>query len=687
MGFQQGLSGLNSSSKALDVVGNNVSNSGTVGFKGARAEFADIYAASLSGAGGGNQVGIGDRINSVAQQFSQGNITSTNNALDVAINGNGFFVMSDSAGITSYTRNGQFKLDKDGYLINSDGLHIQGYPASFATNALGIINPTTPASIFIDPSNVTPQATSTGSIDVNLDARAKLPQGGHERFNPADPYSYGWSTSMPIYDSLGNSHTLSMYFVYAGTTTDTALSGSPQVSQWQVRYAIDGNSNPTTALPAVVPPATVPSPWTQSSTGAVATAGAAPTAGSIAGSAYVANALNAAGATLNLTVDGVALAPITLPAGAGLYPNAAAVQAAIAGDPVFAASGATVSVNPAGGITIASGTTGAASSVSVTGTNLSSVFSTAAPVATPGSVATAGSLSGNKYIADTADAGGTLSLSVDGNPVTVVIPPGTYANATSLATAINAGGLAGATATANTDGSISITSNTTGAASSVTITGNTFSDSVFGIPFAAGDNVTLAFDSTGKLVDYGTGGGAGGSATFQGNLTNAPSLTINMSAIVGQNKSATPLTITSLDFSKATQFGTSFGVNNLVQDGYATGRLNKISISQDGVIQGIYTNGQTRNMAQLVLARFTNPNGLTSIGGNQWQESFASGVPLVGAPGSGSNGLLQDSALEESTVDLTQELVNMITFQRAYQANAQTIKTQDSILQTITNLR
>jgi flagellar hook protein FlgE len=142
-----------------------------------------------------------------------------------------------------------------------------------------------------------------------------------------------------------------------------------------------------------------------------------------------------------------------------------------------------------------------------------------------------------------------------------------------------------------------------------------------------------------------------------------------------------------LDLTGSTQFGSSFGVNRLFQDGYTSGRLSGINISVEGIVQGRYSNGQSRNLGQIVLANFTNSNGLQSIGNNQWAETADSGQPLVGAPGTGSLGLLQSAAVEESNVDLTAELVNMITQQRAYQANAQSIKTQDQILQTLVNLR
>ena len=142
-----------------------------------------------------------------------------------------------------------------------------------------------------------------------------------------------------------------------------------------------------------------------------------------------------------------------------------------------------------------------------------------------------------------------------------------------------------------------------------------------------------------------------------------------------------------LNLGGSTQYGNIFGINSIAQDGYTSGRLAGLSVASDGTIQGRYSNGQTRDLAQVVVGNFTNPNGLTSLGNNQWSETANSGQPLIGEPGSGSLGVIQSAAVEESNVDLTAELVNMITFQRAYQANAQTIKTQDSILQTLVNLR
>jgi flagellar hook protein FlgE len=141
------------------------------------------------------------------------------------------------------------------------------------------------------------------------------------------------------------------------------------------------------------------------------------------------------------------------------------------------------------------------------------------------------------------------------------------------------------------------------------------------------------------------------------------------------------------DFASTSQFGGLFGVNSLTQDGYTSGRLTGFSTGADGMVTGRYSNGQAKTLGQVVLANFSNPQGLQPLGGNDWAETSTSGTPLVGAPGSSSLGVLQTSAVEDSNVDLTAELVNMITAQRVYQANAQSVKTQDQVLQTIVNLR
>lgn len=412
MAFQTGLSGLNVAAADLDVIGNNVANSSTVGFKSSRAEFADVYAASLSG-GGGSQIGLGSRVANIGQRFTQGNLTATNNPLDLAINGKGFFRVSDSGSIF-YTRNGQFHLDSTGHVVTTDGLELTGY----AADASGNIVLSTPVPLQLSSSQLAPSQTTQFLVDLNLDSRAAPPATAV--FNPADPTSFTQSTSGTMYDTLGNPHVFTTYFV------KTATAG-----QW----------------------------------------------------------------SMHGTVDGAPLADVNLGAGAG-------------------------------------------------------------------------------------------------NPV------------------------------------------------------------------------TLNFNSSGALTS---------------GMPINTSLTIAGGAV-------TPLAF-SLDLGNSTQYGSDFGINSLSQDGYTSGRLSGINVSAAGIIVGNYTNGQTRNLGQVALSTFANPQGLKPVGNNRWEESADSGLSITGVPGNGSFGPIQAAAVEESNVDLTAELVRMITAQRVYQANAQTIKTQDAMLQTLVNLR
>ena len=149
---------------------------------------------------------------------------------------------------------------------------------------------------------------------------------------------------------------------------------------------------------------------------------------------------------------------------------------------------------------------------------------------------------------------------------------------------------------------------------------------------------------------------------------------------------ANPLNVT-LDFSVSTQFGNAFGVNSLSQDGFTTGRLTGLSVSDEGVVFARFTNGQSSELGKLAMANFTNPQGLQQVGDTTWAESFQSGDALLGEAGTASFGNIQSGALEASNVDLTAELVNMITAQRNFQANAQMISTSDAVTQTIINIR
>lgn len=178
-------------------------------------------------------------------------------------------------------------------------------------------------------------------------------------------------------------------------------------------------------------------------------------------------------------------------------------------------------------------------------------------------------------------------------------------------------------------------------------------------------SLVLRFDTTGKLLSP----------------TTLPQITIPTPG------SVTPDITATLDISKATQFSSSFAVTKLTQDGYTAGDLTGVSIDQKGILTTTYTNGQTKRLAQITLADFRNPQGLTPISGGAWVETYKSGQPIQGKPSEGKFGELRSGALEDSNVDLTAELVAMMTAQRSYQANVQTIKTQDQAVQSLVNLR
>jgi flagellar hook protein FlgE len=405
MSFQQGLSGLFAASSNLDVIGNNVANANTVGFKGGSAVFADVYANSLAG-GGQSAPGIGVSVSGIQQSFVQGNVSATSNPLDIAINGNGFFRM-DTNGTVNYSRNGQFHLDKDGYIVNATGSKVTGYGVDTSGNIL--ISNAGPLQISM--AQLQASASTAASIGLNLDSREAVNSAA---FDANDPTTYNKATSMSVYDSLGNPHAFNTYYVKTAANT------------WKVYGAVDG-----TALPASL---------------------------------------------------------------------------------------------------------------------------------------------------------GQLTF--------------------------------------KTDGTLDTTATT--------------------LPF----NLTVP-------------------------LTNG---------------ATTPFNFT-LDFNGATQFGSQFAVNTLQQDGFSSGQLTGYDIGKDGIIKGRYSNGQTRTLGQFLLTSFPNPNGLQPLGNNAWAETAASGQPVPGTPGAGNLGVVQSGAVEESNVDLTQELVDMITAQRVYQANAQTIKTQDAVMNTLVNLR
>lgn len=224
MSFQQGVSGLNAAAVELDVIGNNIANANTVGFRGSRAEFGDMYFTNLYGVGS-PQIGLGVDTQDVTVSTKQGSTIHTQRGLDIAIDNNGYFVMrtnvtpgspSSASGTTSslaYSRNGQFQLDGDGF-INHDGNRLQGWVAHPPT---GIINQGALTDLQITNQNMTPNATTKLQMGINLDSRLPSLQVAGPPITvktvvPGDPTTYSWANAGTAFDSLGNEHVVTLYY-------------------------------------------------------------------------------------------------------------------------------------------------------------------------------------------------------------------------------------------------------------------------------------------------------------------------------------------------------------------------------------------------------------------------------------------------------------------------------------------
>jgi flagellar hook protein FlgE len=235
MKFQQGLSGLNAASKNLEVIGNNIANANTYGAKASRAEFADMYANALNGTGT-NAIGIGVSMSAVAQQFTQGNISTTDNPMDLAINGPGFFQVTDGVTPPVYTRNGQFKMDRNGFITNNDDLRLMGYMA----DGTGNIQPGPATALQLPTAGINPVPTGNIRLEMNLDSRvaATVPAAGPP-IQFTDPTTYNNATSMTLYDAKGQDIALTYYFQKAGTDQWNVYATANGVS-----LAVDGAGNP-----------------------------------------------------------------------------------------------------------------------------------------------------------------------------------------------------------------------------------------------------------------------------------------------------------------------------------------------------------------------------------------------------------------------------------------------------------
>ena len=409
-----GISGLNASAKQMDVIGNNIANVNTVGFKAGTIAFGDILSQSIVGGSGTMQVGRGVDVNAIPTLFGQGSFESTQSATDLAIDGEGFFMVNDSNGATYYTRAGMFNIGKGGYLMDVNGYKVQGYRYSDGknTNAIGDIS--------LSGLQSTPSPSTEFSIGANLNSEAA----------EGDVFV----SAQTVYDSLGGAHTLKMEF------TKTANAG-----EWQYQAYLDGTASDTAA------------------------------------------------ATITFDTDGNLKAPV-----ADTVLNFNTFQTTPASNP----SGATIG-----------------------------------------------------------------------------------------------------------DGS---------------------------------NNITWVIDGS---------------------------------------------TATSLTPEVMTGYASPSVNRSLVSNGWASGELQSLSVGSDGVIDGFFTNGQSMAIGQVALAKFTNTLGLKKIGSSLFAATDSSGNALVNKPGTGGLGEISSNSLEMSNTDIAKEFINMITAQKAYQANAKVITTTDQMMSELMNIK
>lgn len=572
MSFNIGLSGMRAASKDLNVTGNNIANAGTVGFKQSRAEFSDVYAASMMGTGK-NPVGSGVLLSNISQQFNQGNVNYTQNSLDLAINGNGFFQVSNN-GALSYTRAGYFGTDRNGGLVDNFGYKLQGFPVDGNGNLQnGVVS-----DLQIQSTNQSPRATGKIDTNFNLNSTDKPPVAWQAAYDEAALSGLKASDSLPA-------EVVSRQGDVAGLNPDQAAAWSAAVTGASPGSTDFYLSELKTAY------------------------GSGPS---------VSDYQDANGAWVNQ--DG--------------YNNAvkAAISSAIAtaDKAVLAKSDAIASVDKA--------------------------------------------------------ASGVAGLSF------IPTDPTTYNSSTSLNIYDSQGN-----AHVLTQYFVK-----TGANSwdmKVLIDGRNPSDPASSKPYL----MELTFTPAGELDTLSDGKGELEPSMFS--ISADKKVTLNAKTPTNPNgwvpaisdggtppkwspngALANPDGIV-MDFSKSTQFSSSFAVNKVAQDGYTTGELAGLEIDDTGMIFARYTNGQSKVQGQVILANFANAQGLTPVGKTQWVQSYESGEPVIGTPMSGTMGALQSGALEDSNVELSDQLVNLIVAQRNYQANAKTIETESAITQTIINLR
>lgn len=809
MPFNTALSGIRAASTDLTVTGNNIANASTTGFKSSRAEFGDVYATSVLGAGS-NAIGSGVQVQDVAQSFSQGTINFTENELDLAINGNGFFQVS-RGGEQLYTRSGTFGLDDDGYITNNVDARLQGFQADSSGNIGGITG-----DIQIQTANLAPRQTTLVESILNLDSTDPVLQSiGREFMTQGNavgvaqaglqnattttltgntfalPLGNNFSTTPMDFDiqlsgaSSGNNGTVSISLDTAAGVPATVttfndlrtLAGvinaqifSPAVPQQPidvVAEAVDyGGGNYGIEFVALQEGENS-QVQLSNQTGNVNQIGLNPAPASVGGIAAVSNGYPQQSIDF-IDPDGDTITYTSLQ-GATAAQTASELNA-LQGVSATSQTDLTLSNynNSAGNMTITvNGVTLTGDSLAALESEINDLSSSVLPGITATLGATGTTLALNSAVGDDIriainSTDGGDSLTIQGDPdapaQTLQIPP---VGAGNFDATLNSTVVGGSINLVLDEGYSMENANPPSVGLFQPISDTEFTDVVLNA-FDPADQATYnsatsmsIYDSLGNshvMTQYFVkqqydvnnpltspnhwvmyvqidGRDVGdpdtslppplntepSQASFNiyfnedGSLNTALSEDMLISnwvpldangdpngAMGPQNVLAggtpvipDPPTSSNfvIDLNGTTQFGSDFSVNDVDQNGYATGRLSGLSIDESGIIFARYTNGESQVLAQVALADFTNQQGLQPVGNTMWAEHFESGPPNVGTPRSGALGALQSGALEESNVDLSEQLVNLIIAQRNFQASAKTIETADQVTQTIINLR
>lgn len=777
MSFYTSLTGLNSATAQLAVTSNNIANVGTSGFKRSRADFGDIFSTSPLQKSSSN-IGQGVSLKQVSQEFSQGNISTSGNSLDLAITGDGFFPLKTPDGLQDvYTRNGSFTLNDQNNVVNSTGQRLMAASVDSSGKA-----DLTDLNALTIPPKTSGEAIETTQIQLglNLPADSAVITADFDRTNPS---TYNKSTALTVYDSGGNGYLATVYYV----KTQNASQDSP-FSKWQTYFFVgDTQVKPalqqaTDSLGAdlfvnkygdVLPksdPRVIPSSGTtemysldqltdtRGSSPATAL-GAALTTANFSGGALV-GATPGSTLAFSIKIDGAATAtpiPYTLKEGDS-NPEVLArnleiainnVMGALADTPATsntpaiknARYGITVEFDPSGPrFSIASGTTGDDSSIEVSAADAKAV--SLLGMGGTGAVLKVDASSGEAVRGKASEPavlrGETLTtinptkpvlvtsnnndffVSVDGISKKVEMPsPVSHANikafTEALQTEINK------IVDADTGRKVSgvvvdfdiktkqlvFKTATTGENSSILVTGTSDwglsnTEMQFGVTTEwkklaqFTENGALQFVKNGVQTEDAEGLSTKtewwpvyldrGELSFD--LTGKPTSPLTgmpfETAFLQGGKGALTM---SIDFTKSTQYSSAFAVLSQSQDGAPEGELMGLNINPDGLVNATYSNGSQVSLGKIVLANFSSPSGLRQVGDASYLSSASSGMAKIGEAGSAGFGSIRAGATERANVDLTQELVDLITAQRNFQANAKAIETSSTMTSAIINIR